>query len=214
MNFKRVGIAAAGLLAANAIAVGTASAEPPDWYMGLNVGESNLRMDAGGIDDAFSNQGLATSSSLDKHRFAWTLDAGLRLSRWLAVEADYVDLGKFGFNTTVLSPASDSFGGHYTVRGAGVNAVGIVPLPEGFALYGKAGVLRSKAELQPGSSSTAISSESRSRTGAAFGLGASYDISRDVALNVEWNRYLKVGDNATTGRADVDLLLAGVQYRF
>lgn len=213
LNPRQIGAAMAITLAA---AVPRAhAADLPSWYVGLNGGQSDLRTQGGGVDDAFASQGFTTSSSIDKHATAWSLDAGLQLNRWFALEAQYVDFGKFDFSSDVSAPAPDTVGGRFKAYGAGVNVVGILPLPEGFSLYGKAGVLRSKAELEANSTAlTPVASTSRSRTGGMWGLGASYDITKNWAAKVEWDRYLKVGEAATTGRADIDLVMAGVKFTF
>jgi OOP family OmpA-OmpF porin len=203
------------LLAAAATIPQAHAANLPGWYVGVNGGQSDIRSQSGGLDDAFASQGLATSSFIDRHSTAWSIDAGMQLNRWLGVEASYVDFGRFDFNSVVVSPAFDALDGRYKARGAGVNLVGTLPLSQGFSLFGKAGVLRSKAELEPNSTAlTPVSSESQSRTSGTWGLGASYAFTKNWAAQVEWDRYLKIGDSSTTGRTDIDLVTAGVRFTF
>ena len=190
------------------------SSNTAGWYAGINAGRSDVKFKDGGLGAVFTDQNLTTSSSIDKHDTAYSLDLGYQLNPYFALEGRYVDFGKFGFNSAVSAPAPDAIDGRFKAHGFGVNAVGIVPLPEGFAVFGKAGVFRSKAELDANASATPVSGGTHSRTGGDFGVGASYDITRNFVAKVEWNRYLKVGDSGTTGRADIDLVTAGITYRF
>jgi OOP family OmpA-OmpF porin len=48
----------------------------------------------------------------------------------------------------------------------------------------------------------------------SLGLGGQYNLSKSVGLRVEWERYFKVGDQDTTGETDVDLISAGVVFKF
>ena len=51
--------------------------------------------------------------------------------------------------------------------------------------------------------------------GASFavGLGFKYDVTRNVGIRFEWERFWDVG-NSRTGRFDVDLFTVGGLYRF
>lgn len=213
-NPKSIGAAMALTLAA-AIPHAHAAANAPSWYVGVNGGQSDFRQRGGGVDDAFATQGLTTSSSFDDHATAWSIDGGLQLNRWFAIEANYVDFGKFDFSTTVSSPAADMIGGHFKARGEGLSVVGTYPLANNFSLFAKAGVLHTKAELEPDSTATTQAfSASRTLTNGWYGVGANYAITRNWSAQVQWDRYLRVGESFTTGRGDIDLVMAGVKYTF
>jgi opacity protein-like surface antigen len=58
-----------------------------------------------------------------------------------------------------------------------------------------------------------VSSAHHWSTGPLLGAGVGYDLTRNVALRAEWDRYFRVGD-ASTGRGDIDQYTVGVAYRF
>jgi OOP family OmpA-OmpF porin len=200
------------------ISGGLTSAQAEDltgWYGGVNLGRSNLKMNGGDLDGAFANQGLSTSSSLEKHDTGYSLDLGYQFNPYFALEGGYVDFGKFDVSSTASAPAADTINGRYKAHGYDFSAVGILPLQQGLSVYGKAGAFRSRAELDASSSGAVpVSGGSHSATHPTFGIGASYDFTQRVVGKLEWNRYLKVGDSGVTGRGDIDLYTAGVAFKF
>ena len=203
-----------------AIAMATASlvharaADDKGWYGSLNLGRSHLGSSGGGIDAAFAGQGLTASSAIDTRTTGFSLGAGYRINRNFAAEASFVDLGRFDYRSGVTAPAAGSINGKYEVHGFGLSAVGIVPLQQGFSVYGKAGLFLARTELEAASTGAIAVSRARSHEATgAYGLGASYDFTRNIAGKVEWNRYARVGES-TTGRSDIDLYTVGVAYKF
>jgi OmpA-OmpF porin, OOP family len=200
-----------------ALSDGVALSAPADhgWYGGVDAGRSNLRLNGGDVDNALANQGIAGSSSLDRRDDAFGANVGYRLNRHFALEGGYADFGKFGFDSTTTAPAADSVQGDYKAHALSLAAVGIVPLEDGWSVFGKAGAARTTAELSPGSASgaTAPGGTSRSGTGLLLGAGATYDFTQSVYGKAELDRYTRVGDEST-GKGDVDLYTVGVGMRF
>jgi OOP family OmpA-OmpF porin len=193
----------------------TQAADSTGWYGDINLGRGNLKQKGGGIDDALSNQGLTTSSSIKKHDVGYSLNLGYQFNPYFAVEGNYADLGKYKFDSSVSAPSADTVSGDYKVRGMGFSAVGILPLDEGWALFGKAGVMRSKVTLDASSTGiVATSGGSHTGTGATYGTGVSYDFTKEIVGKAEWNRYQNVGDGATTGKSAIDLYTVGVGFKF
>jgi len=172
------------------------------WYGSINAGRSDQKVGSGAIDAALANQGVPGSSTIEDHDTGYSLEAGYRLNSNFALEGSYVDLGKFDFRSTVS--------GTFKASGVGLEAVGIIPIENRFALYGKAGAFSAKSEL---SASAPASGRSKRETVPTFGLGASYDFGDNVVGKLEWNRYQNLGD-ASTGEGDVDLYTMGVGYKF
>jgi OOP family OmpA-OmpF porin len=185
-----------------------------NWYGGVNVGRTDLSANGGDIDNALGNQGITSSSSLDSNDTAYSLNIGYKFNPYFAVEGGYVDLGKYGFQSNVTAPAATTVNGSYKVDGVNLSAVGILPLNNGFSVYGKAGVFRAKTDLDVSSPGTvATSSASHHSTNPTYGLGAAYDITKDWTAKLEWNRYHEVGDSST-GKDNIDLYTVGVAYNF
>jgi len=191
------------------------AAELAGWYGGVNLGRSDLKLNGGDVDGVFANQGLTTSSSIDRHDTAWSLNLGYSFTPNFALESGYVDFGEYNFNSTASAPAADTINGRYKAYGYNLSAVGILPLQQGFSIYGKAGLLRSRADFGANSMGIVpVSDSTHWGTDGTFGAGAGYDFTKNITGKLEWNRYLNVGDSNATGRGDIDLYTAGVAYKF
>jgi OOP family OmpA-OmpF porin len=206
-----------GIAASVAImSMSSAHAADEGWYAGVNAGVSHSKFKDGGIDSAFATQGVTSTSSTDKRDDPYSLNAGYQFNRNFALEGGYVNLGKYNFSSSISSPATDTASGNYKVDGWTTSAVGILPLQNGFAAYGKLGALFSQTKFNPSSDTgaTALAGTSKSSTDLTYGLGLSYDFSKQVVGKAEWNRYQGVGDTATTGKADIDTYTVGLAYKF
>jgi OOP family OmpA-OmpF porin len=51
-------------------------------------------------------------------------------------------------------------------------------------------------------------------TDLTYGIGAQYDINRQLGVRAEWQRYTNMGDDATIGESDVDVMSVGLVVRF
>jgi OmpA-OmpF porin, OOP family len=123
-----------------------------------------------------------------------------------------VDLGKF------MASGTDNFLGNasFDAKSSGVTAalVGSLPNGQNFGLMGKLGMFFWDANVNASSSVLGSGSDSSSGTDLTFGLGLKYDFSKTVGVRAEWERFMDVGDNNTTGQSDVDLLSVGVVFKF
>lgn len=130
----------------------------------------------------------------DDEESVWRVLGGYQVHRNLAVELGYTDLGDM------------TVGG----RPAEANAwelvgVGLFPLNESFSLLGKLGAYRGEAEG---------GGLRETRTDLTYGLGAEYNMNRNLGLRLEWQRYTDFGGGAFGSRADQDILSLGAIYRF
>jgi len=115
---------------------------------------------------------------------------GYQFNRNLAAEAGYTDFGKTSSGgTEVKATAWEGVG------------VGILPIGDRFGVFGKAGFFWGETK------SGGTSSDSVELT---YGVGAHFDITRNLRLRGEWQKYTDVGDGAT----DIDVLSVGVVFRF
>ena len=189
------------------------------WYIGGSLGQSKVKFDTGGLASDLAAGGINTTGfTTDESDTGWKIFGGYKINRNFAVEAAYLDLGKFTAKTTAttvfftpITPTPLTL----TVKVKeiwNIAAVGILPVGNQFSLFGKLGGYRAKAELVASAVSTASNSDTN--TDLSFGLGVSYDFARDFGVRAEWERFRKVGDRDTTGQGDVDFLSLGVVYRF
>jgi OmpA-OmpF porin, OOP family len=214
MKCKFIVGAVAALLAASNVAALAAPSER-GWYGDVDVGRSNLRLNGGDIDNALANQGIAASSSLERHDTGLGANVGYRLNRNFALEGGYADFGKFKVQSATSAPAADTVDGDYKAHAWSFAAVGIAPLEDGWSLFGKAGAARTTADLTTSSETgaTAPGGASHAGNGLLLGAGATYDFTDNLYGKVEVDRYTRVGD-ASTGKGDVDLYTVGVGMRF
>ncbi len=126
-------------------------------------------------------------SKLDDHNdTAVKLLAGYQFQRNFALEGGYADLG--------------------SVRDASVTALDVSfvaswELGNRYALLGRIGAYRADA------------SGAGTNLGPLFGLGASYELTRNATFRLEWVRYDKLGPD-TRPALDIDVLSIGALYRF
>ena len=148
----------AGLLL---LSTSLAYADDPLFYVGAGISRNKLSE--------------ITSSNLnfsDIDHTSWKALAGVRPLSFLAVEADYMDLGSGSGN--VFQSGGQSSVTHSDAKAFAAYAVGFLPVPVPFLdLYAKAGLSRWKLEgdtTQPGF--PGLFSFSRNGTAFAWGAGA------------------------------------------
>ena len=97
------------------------------------------------------------------------------------------DLG-FGFGPETLTLNFDL---DYSI---GVYAVGHIPLTEQFQLYGLAGFTKHEITVEACAVSVGCDSDSYGDNGLSFGVGAEFDMTRNLSLGLEYVSYITDGD--------------------
>ena len=172
------------------------------WYVGGGLGAAT------GLDlcSAF-NPGFTTApGSCDKSEFAGKVYGGYKFNKYLGAEGALVYLGSADANGTFLGVpvTSDVYAGGLELAGTGT-----VPITDQFGILAKLGVLFWGIRSEVGTGFD------RDENGASFatGVGLEYDITKNVGIRLEWERFWQVG-NSTIGESDVDLFTIGGLYRF
>ena len=207
------------VVAAMAI-VGLSAAAPSyaQWYVGASIGKSDIKFDNAAQSDQFLDLGfsspITTSTTKDTGYRAF---GGYQLHKYIAIEAAYVDLGRFGFRTDVLPKGSLS--GSTRIDGFEVSALGTLPLGDRFAVFARVGALAAETRTSytgTGSIETVTGGETQKRrsTELVYGAGAMYNINKNFSVRGEWSRYEKLGSILTGGRTDANLYSLGLVYRF
>jgi opacity protein-like surface antigen len=99
-----------------------------------------------------------------------------------------------------------------------------------FSVYGRVGAFRSKLKASAaldgnivftnGDPSERSRTTTHDETVLRYGIGAAWEMWRNGSLQIEWERYNKVGKafeiggSGTTGEADTDAVWIGVTQRF
>ena len=214
---SNIGFAAvAGLISATSLSVYADSGDLAGWYGVGSVGRSSLENSSkNNIDSALTSAGASgLSSSLDKHDTAYKLQLGYQFTPNWAVEGGYVDLGKFDYRANFTGGSAN---GQAKATGWNIAGVGTYPINEQFSVFGKLGMIDAKVKenvFASGPVGTASGSESATKWKANFGAGVTYNVSKNLGVRAELERFDKLGDNGKTGESNVNLLSLGVAYKF
>ncbi len=195
---------------------GAAQAEP---YMGLGLGQSTVDVSGSDIDTLAAADGLTTSFSVDASDTAWKIFGGYKLNENFAVEAAYVGYGTISASSSVSAPLTtpvpgrplpvDSISIDYDASAWIIDAVGILPLVDGFDLFAKAGVAAWEIDKSASALGTGLAfGGSPDADGADFhfGLGASLATGDYIAIRAEWER-ISADEN-------LDAWTLGMEFRF
>jgi len=182
------------LVLSGIVAVSQASAQ--GFYIGGSVGQSSF-------DDDNAIPDLITSGTVDGKDTGFKFFGGYQFNQNFGLELAWVDLGKASYSGTFGGiPVS---GGTVKTSGLNISAVGTLPLGSGFALFGKAGLFAWEAEANDVTGGLPFSG-TEDGTDLSYGVGASYEFTKNFAIRAEWERFKAVGD--------IDLLSIGVVYKF
>ncbi|WP_373082672.1 outer membrane beta-barrel protein [Zhongshania sp.] len=179
---KKMGLASVVLAAAMPLA---SMAESGTMYVTGQFGKTSYDIDGG--------------SNIDDEDNGYTMGIGVRMGPNVSIEGGYVDLGEVSGGNGVDSLSVETSG---AFAGLGL----FIPLQPGFELTGRAGLIAwdSDAKMRIGGVS---SSESEDGTDIYFGIGAAFQVSRELHLTVGFDRY-DIDDT------DVDMLSLGAKFYF
>ena len=189
--FVALGFTAAMTFAIPAGAQGM-SYNPQRFYVGGSIGQATQK------DACAGTSGI----SCDDADTAWRVLGGYQINRSFAAELGYHNLGK----------AKASAGGATAEVEANaweLVGIGAYPVMDNFSVYGKLGLYSGKAK---GTSNFGVSA-SDTNTDFTFGFGAQYDLSRQLGVRGEYQKYNDLGGD-NVGKTDVDVFSIGVIWRF
>ncbi|ELX12487.1 putative outer membrane protein [Janthinobacterium sp. HH01] len=169
-------------------------------YVGANVSpQTNGKLN-------FTDNGVTKEYSAAKKATPVGVFAGYELSPLWALEAGY--RGDTGSTSFDLSPGYQL---KERVSTAYLAARGTWQLSDSWSLFGKAGIGQGRMKVDI-SGKGAPSSESVHKTGLYLSVGASYLISKDVALQLELEHTDKIKQQGLT--ATTDRFALGVRFGF
>ena len=147
---------------------GAALADDSGFYAGVTAGRSNTS----------TPPNLVLSKSTDT---VYGLLGGYQFNKYWGAEAFYTEGGRFTGQNLAGSVAGSGKADIW-----GVDAVGTLPLSDGFALYGKLGL----ANVNTSISTVPVSTLSgATRTAVTYGLGGQYNVTPSFGLRLGWDRY-------------------------
>lgn len=164
------------------------------WYIGAGVGQSE-------VDDFCSGV-----SNCDDTDTGWKLFGGYLFTQYVAIEAGYVDFGKFSGSSGGISASAE-------VTGVTAHVVGMLPLNERFSLIGRLGTIYADVDIKASGFGYSFHDDDQSFDFAA-GVGAEVNITDQFSLRAEYELFKDVGDDDTTGEDDVYLASLSAVFRF
>lgn len=210
-----VGIAALGMSAA-ALANGSFNAPASSGVFG-NSGAGFVVGVQGGYAnthwsnlDGFVNTLFGTNvSSTDDDGFAARGFIGYDFNKFFGLEAGYTYLPT---STTTITVAGNSASGDIDSYGLDLLGKISVPVTPVFKIYAKAGLGYLHAST---SGNLFAGAGPSSHTGPAYGVGASYEIVPNLAIDASWLRYSGQGDVSSSNYIpEADVALIGLSYKF
>jgi opacity protein-like surface antigen len=191
---KMAALAAVGLMASGAAFAQSTYGAPwrgEFWgYIGASAGESKFRTDC--------NRTI-TQFECDTKDTGWKVYSGGRLSEWLGLEIGYTDFGRI-----------KASGGEVDAWAVPLSLVAGVPFGDRFSVFGKVGGLYGKTDVRA-SLESLVESGDKSGWGWTYGAGAAFAITPTIQIRADWDRHKL---DFVGGRDDVDMLSAGLQFRF
>jgi OOP family OmpA-OmpF porin len=162
-----------------------------------------------GAGQATSDISCPTGVSCDDSDTGWKIFAGMEVNEYMSMEVGYVDLGEVTY--------SGAKTGTREVNGMIIDLVGTYAINPSFVLSARGGLNFLNAEVNGTIAGTPNNNTGDTDVAWSFGLGAQYNLTPAVGLRLDWERFFEVGSsdfNGGTGEADIDLLSAGVVYKF
>lgn len=159
-------------------------------YVGASGGESKF-------DSQCHNTNVF---KCDRRDTAWRVYAGGQMNRILGLEVGYTDFGRV-----------NASGGETKAWAVPITLTAGVPLGERFRVFGKAGGLYSRTDVNVDLNDTFSERGDRNGWGWTYGAGASFGVTPNLHIRADIDRYKM---DFVGGRRDVDMVSAGVQWNF
>ena len=202
------------LFSTTVIAALTAPAFGGDLYGLGSIGGTQTHLGQSTFDGQLGNAGATgLNSTLEDGDFGWKLQLGYQFNPNFALEGGYVDLGKIHYNA---SYDQGNATGDYKAGGFNVAGLGILPLNEKFSVFGKLGFIDARVTSNLGTTGLggAASSFGSTQWRPNYGIGGMYNVSKSTSVRVELERFDGIGDESTSGRANIDFLSVGLSHKF
>jgi OOP family OmpA-OmpF porin len=157
-------------------------------FVGASVGQTTY--------DICDDLNALGATSCDDKDTAYKVFGGYKFNPNLFLEGGYTDFGELTASGPGGSASAEADALFFSVAGA-------IPLGDRASVYGKVGLFFWDASL----SATGFPDSSEDGNDLLFGAGASFDLTSQIGIRGEWERYDLDGDN-------VDMLSVGVQFMF
>lgn len=175
------------------------------WYVGSPLAE--IAPSTSKEQDKDNTSVSVTNVAVDESRNGWKINVEFDLSEHFAIGAAYVDLEDVDLDVNkaeqqMFSPSRKIM--HKATDGFTLESSYHYNLSDNIGLSGSVGLFNWQGDVQTQSLN---SNTSNSGTDVYFGLGGGYQLSEDVTLKINWERY-QLKDEAT------QMWSIGLNYHF
>jgi OmpA-OmpF porin, OOP family len=164
-------------------------------YVGFNAGQATHKLDDGAL----------TAVSRDETQTAYKIYGGYNFNKNFGIEGGYTDFGKA---KNVYRVSGTNVNLDYKAQALYVAAVGTLPLSDQFSLFGKLGVTANHASATASAAGVSVNA-SGNKTSALIGVGAAFNVTKNVAVALEYEDYGKTAEDAKA-----KMWSLGVRYNF
>ncbi len=196
----------------------TGSTQASDIYAGINIGKSEAQdwVTEEDVNEIFIAQTSLPVTAGHGEKSDSTVKAylGIVATPAIDIRLGYTNLGEATFKArnSLLS-----LEGSVESQGVFADVLARLKPAERFSIYGKLGLALMQTKLAvSGIGLGGYAEQTQESNDLVFvpGVGLSLDIASNFSLEVEYERYLDVGDDEKTGTSDVDVLSAGLCFHF
>ncbi|MDC8759068.1 outer membrane beta-barrel protein [Janthinobacterium fluminis] len=169
------------------------AAQADNTYVGVNVGRGEQKISIPVVS------GKETKTS-------YKLYGGYNFDKNFGVEGGYVDFGKAKFTNKTYSSEAKS-------KAFYVAATGTLPVSDEFGVFAKVGLSANRVSYDFKDTGMRGSS-SANRSSLIFGLGASYNVTKEIAIVAEYENFGKIAKGDGGGDIKANTFSAGLRYKF
>ncbi len=170
-----------------------------DFYAALDIGQSKGH-------DICTNNPAGVTGCQDTSTL-YRIAGGYQLTPMWGAEASYADYGGSnigtGFSTT----------GNWRANGFQVSGTGTFPVGNMFSIIGKLGIATTDFKMSASGLGASVGMN-ETTTKLAFGIGAKYDFTNNIAIRVQYEDLGTIGNTTTIGTTKFTILSAGLVYKF
>jgi OOP family OmpA-OmpF porin len=166
-------------------------------YLGLSAGTSSAEIDC--------TPGVACGDD----DYAWKIYGGLEVNEYLSMEFGYADLGE-------VENVGQLVGTRFT-NGVTMHVLGTYVFNPSFTLIASGGLNILNTEVNGTIAGTPTNNSGDTDVVWSFGLGGQYNVTPNVGIRLEYERYFETGSsdfNGGTGEGDINFTSVGLVYKF
>ena len=180
-------------------------------WIGVSVGKTNFSNGSNTANPGSNTLSGISAGSSENSDSAWKIYLGLPVTKYLGLELGYAKLGDQTISGTF--PVLGASSSRATSTAYLIDLIGNYDFNENFSLLGKVGIHRwgVNDDTTKGAVSATNGADGFDFT---YGLGAQYNVNKDIGIRMELERINNMGHEGTTGKIDANLITIGVVYKF